>query len=481
MQPHTAAVVIGIDVGTSGVRTLVATAGGNVLAEAQAALADGCAEGSVHEQDPHDWWRAVCHTIKRALHKLSAEEPGALAGGIAVTSTSGSLVLADSQGRPVRPAILYDDPRGGSIAEDLNRRFPQVDARLDSSYSLIKAAWVRQQEPAIWGRACCLLHPADWLTGKLTGQFETTDYSSALKLGYDVEAGGWSRAVSWLEFSPQLLPRVVRPGTRVGGVSNQASEETGLSPGTPVLAGATDGIASLLASGASEAGHANTTLGTTIVWKVLSRSKPRLAPGMYCHRHPGDLWAPGAASNTGPGSLRCDQAGMKAREMHQHAAGHFPSSRLCYLLRSRGERFPFLNPAAETFVEGNPSSPGDWYAAQLQSLAFVERWGFERLEECGVPLGEIVFSTGSAAASPVLAQLRANVLKRVVLRCRYPTSAFGAAILAAAEPLYGGNLMAALRGMTCVCERYQPDRTAAEQFEPIYRAFRAACASRGYS
>ena len=381
----------------------------------------------------------------------------------------------------MRPAILYDDSRGGSIAEDLNRRLLSPDVRFNSSYSLVKAAWVRQQEPAIWGRACRLLHPADWLTGKLTGQFDTADYSNALKLGYDVEAGGWSKAVSWLEFSPQLLPRVVRPGTRVGGVSNQASEETGLSPGTPVLAGATDGVASLLASGASEAGHANTTLGTTIVWKGLTRSKPRLTPGMYCHRHPGGLWAPGAASNTGLGSLRCDQAGMKAREMDRQAAGHFPSSSLCYLLRSRGERFPFLNPAAETFVEGNPSSPGDWYAAQLQSLAFVERWGFERLEECGVPVGEVVFSTGGAAASRVLAQLRANVLKRVVLRCRYPTSAFGAAILAAAEPLYGGSVTAAIRGMIRVCERYQPDRTTAERFEPIYRAFRAACASRGYS
>ena len=479
--PQIPAVVIGLDVGTSGVRALAATPAGEVLAEAQAPIVDSRYEGSIHEQDPHEWWSGVCKTLRDVLAQLKFKTSSVFASGIVVASTSGSLLLADRHGDPVRLAILYDDARGAAIAESLRQTLPSQDAQYNASYSVVKAAWVQREEPAIWERASRLLHPADWLTGKFTGLFDTTDSSNALKLGFDAQREAWGQAVSLLKLPLQILPRVVRPGTQVGRVSAQAAEATGLEAGTPVLAGATDGMASLIASGARNPGDANTTLGTTIVWKVLSKTKPRLAEGTYCHRHPADLWAPGAASNSGPGSLRPGGASLPPAELDHLAAEHLPSSHLCYMLPGKGERFPFLNPQAVTFFEGTPSSPGQSYAAQLQSLAFVERWGYERLEECGVTVGEEIYSTGSAAASPVLSQLRAHVLKRRVLRCRYPTSAFGAAILAASETFYGGDLKAAIKQMTKVCEHYDPDRAASEQCEGVYHLFRSTCTRRGYA
>jgi sugar (pentulose or hexulose) kinase len=480
MTNHPTEVVIGIDVGTGGARALAATAQGDVLAEAQVAITDSLADGRVHEQDPRAWWRAVCTAVKSVLKKLDdATSPYAI-GGVAVTSTSGSLVLADAEGQPVRHAILYDDSRGAADAEELNRRLPGEAAQFNSSFSLVKAVWVRREEPATWDRVRHLLHPADWLAGKLTGQFGISDDSNALKLGYDSEAGTWGTAITLAGIPAEMLPRVVRPGTPVGTTSKPAGEETGLPPGTRVIAGATDGIASLIASGVCEPGGANTTLGTTLVWKVLSETKPRLTAGMYCHRHPCGLWAPGAASNSGPGSLRSEGASDAPAERDRRAAGHLPTSSLCYLLRSKGERFPFLNPEAATFFESKTTSPAESYAAQLQSLAFVERWGYERLEECGVAVGEQVFSTGSAASSPALSQLRADVLKREVHRCRYPTAAFGAAILAAAESLFGGDLKSAMRRMTRVSESYRQRPEAARAFDEIYARFRAACARRGY-
>ena len=480
MASLTSQVVLGIDLGTGGARALAATAQGDVLAEAQIAVADSLADGTRHEQDPQEWWRAVSSAVESVLEKLGGGPRGAIAG-VAVTSTSGSLVLADSSGQPVRPAILYDDSRGAPEAEELNRHLPQDSAQFNSSFSLIKAAWVRREEPALWDRTRFLLHPADWLTGKLTGQFGITDESNALKLGYDSETESWGPAIALAGIPAEMLPRVVRPGNSVGAVSKQAGEESGLPPGTPVLAGATDGMASLIASGASEPGNANTTLGTTIVWKVLSETKPRLTEGMYCHRHPGGLWAPGAASNSGPGSLRVEDASIAPAEMDRLAAEHLPSSHLCYVLRSKGERFPFLNPDAQTFFEGHAASPGEFRAAQLQSLAFVERWGYERLHECGVVVGKQVFSTGSAAASAVLSPLRANVLKREIIHCRHANSAYGAAILAASATLYAGDLKSAMRGMTRVSTSYLPDRGTIDQYDSLYAAFRAACARRAYA
>jgi xylulokinase len=167
--------------------------------------------------------------------------------------------------------------------------------------------------------------------------------------------------------------------------------------------------------------------------------------------------------------------------MDRRAAVHLPSSIPCYVLGARGERFPFANPQAESFFEGQPASPSDGYAAQLQSLACVERWGYERLEACGVTVGKQVFSAGSAARSAVLSQLRADVLNRTVLRCANPTAAFGSAILAAGTVLFGGDLTAAIRSMTHVLEAHHPQLAAVEKFEKAYQFFRAACDRRGYS
>ncbi len=480
MTSPVAAAVLGLDVGTGGVRVLAATPDGNVLAEAQTGLADRRGKPPVHEQDPAEWWSALCSTIGRVIKDLSQVIALENIQGIAVTSTSGSLVLADESGQPLRPAILYDDGRGASIAEDLNQQLPLEVAQFNASYSLVKAAWVRQNEPNVWSQARRILHPADWLTGELVGQFGTSDDSNALKLGHDLETGCWSRAVSIVNVPGSLLPKVVKPGTHVGGICARASEETGLTRGTPVFAGATDGMTGLIASGAHRPGQANTTLGSTIVWKVLSRNKSPGATGVYCHRHPSGLWAPGAASNTGPGSLRSEGLGATVPDSDGLAAKHLPTPSLCYLLPAKGERFPFLNPAAETFFEGHSASPQEAHAAQLQSLAFVERWGYERLEECGATPGGEVFTTGGAAASPILMQLRASVLKREVHRCHHPTSAFGAAILAACEPLFGGDIASAIHSMTRVRESFRPESGTADRYEEIYNSFRAACARRGY-
>jgi sugar (pentulose or hexulose) kinase len=470
---------IGIDGGTSGVRAMAATAEGEVVAEARAPLVDLPTPAPAHEQDAHTWWRAVCQTLGELRESLKSGQNWNAITGIAVTSTSGSLVLADSDGEPVRPAMLYDDGRAAPVADELNARLPAGEAKVNASFSLSKSLWVRKHEPAVWDRARYILHPADWLTAKLTGEWGFSDYSDALKLGYDQEKNHWSAAVALADVPSAMLPSVVAPGEQVGAVCARAASDTGLTAGVPVLAGATDGLASLIGSGAHQPGHANTTLGTTLVWKVLSPAKPRLGPGMYCHYLPSKLWAPGAASNTGPGSIQLDEARIDPAETDRRAATHLPTPIQCYPLSGRGERFPFLNPQARAFWEGTPASPGERHAAQLQALACVERWGYERLEDCGVAVSSEVFSAGSAAASPVLSQLRANVLDRAVVRCANPTAAFGAAILAAGTTLFGGDLTAAIRSMTRVDDTHAPEPARVEAFDTAYQHFRAACSRHG--
>ena len=167
-------------------------------------------------------------------------------------------------------------------------------------------------------------------------------------------------------------------------------------------------------------------------------------------------------------------------EMDRLAAQYFPTSVVCYMLPGVGERFPFIHPKAESFVEAAPRDSGESYAAQLQSIAFVERWGYEILECCGVKVGDRVFSTGAAAQSPALSQLRANVLGKTVLQPRYPTAAFGAAILAATGTVFAGNIFHAIQSMSSILESYRPSAPLVPAFDAVYRSFREACARRGY-
>ena len=517
--------LVGIDVGTSGVRAVAVSPTGELLAEAEERIRqDYRAAGGIHEQDPDEWWQALCSVVQRIVKTLKEKSGEVELRGVAVTSTSGTLVVADAQGRPLRPAILYDDGRGVEIAEELNQQAGPQSIRLGTSFSLVKAAWVQRQEPTVWERTRYVLHPADWLSGKLTGEFGISDFTNALKLGYEPESSSWIGSVRAAGLLDDRLPVVHRPAQQIGQVSRVAAAVTGLPAGMPVLAGATDGMASVIASGASRRGDANTTLGTTLVWKVLHDGKPAARSGVYFHLHPGGLWVPGAASNTGLGSIRTAgrppeypstmsfrgaagdeesrsvfRTGLNGQseiprfarndsaspvvspgEMDRQAAGYFPTSVLCYMLPGQGERFPFAHPKAESFVEGNPRDAGELYAAQLQSIGFVERWGYEILESCSVQVGEKVFSTGAAAKSPVLSQLRASVLGKTVVQPRYPTAAFGAAILAATGTVFSGNIFHAIQSMTSILESYHPSAELAPACDAIYRSFRDACARRGY-
>ncbi len=456
---------LGIDVGTSGARVVAVTSEGRLIAESSQPLVSIRAPG-VHEQQPECWWSAV----RAAVRSLDIQAASILA--VSVTSTSGSLVVADEAGHPLRNAMLYDDARAASILE------PFRDGGCDdvnASWSLAKAMWVRGFESAIWRRAAHLLHPADWLAGKLTGVWHLSDYSNSLKLGYDPVSRHWGRAVQLAEIDPMLLPEVLAPGDSRGTVTASASEDTGIPQGVRVAAGTTDGIAGLLASGASRPGDANTTLGTTLVWKVLSQFRPGTAHGIYSHLHPAGYWAPGAASNSGPG---CVEAGGEPESLDAAAEAHLPNATICYPLSACGERFPFTNASATAFRSGNASSPAAWHAAQLQALAFLERWGYEVIQEGGVPVTGRVFSTGAAAGSLVFSRLRAAVLERPVCRAANPSAAFGAAVLAASE--FHGFVAAAVDRMVQIAEVIEPDDSQAAEWHELYDRFRHACADRGY-
>ncbi|WP_330304586.1 MULTISPECIES: FGGY family carbohydrate kinase [unclassified Streptomyces] len=422
---------LGIDLGTQSVRALAVTGDGRVLGSGSAPLT-GRRAGPRHEQDAGDWWDAVGTASRAALRSLDRVR----IGGLAVCATSGTVLLTDGSGRPVGPALMYDDGRAAAEAA----RARAAGLLVQNGWGLPKALWLLRAHDGA-GRArengrlqeVRLAHQPDVIVTRLTGHPVPTDSSHALKTAYDLEHDTWPfPAFAELGLPDGLLPEVVRPGTRLGEVCAAAAEETGIPVGTPVVAGMTDGCAAQIASGALREGSWNSVLGTTLVLKGAASQPVRDPSGVvYNHRAPDGSWLPGGASSVGAGALAAYFPDASPAAMDQAAQAFEPASVLAYPLTSPGERFPFLAPDATAFVLGEPASDAGLWAALLQGVALTERLCLDYLHHLGAPLDGPLTFTGGAARSPYWNQLRADILGRPARVPEQTEPALGMAALAA--------------------------------------------------
>ncbi len=477
-------VVLGIDVGTQGARVLAVAPDGQVAGAAQAAfpaVAQSLPPGWF-EQDPRGWWLAVVGCLRNVLHELPT---GTRVAGVSVDSTSGTVLPVDRAGEPLCPALMYNDQRSEGLAGRVQAAAKAHQERFGfvfgSSYALPKILWLEEQRPDVYSRTCRFLHAADFIAGRLTGDYGFSDTSNVLKTGYDLLDLAWPEFIECdLGLPLEKLPQVVLPGAQIGRVWRAAAEETGLAEGTPVLAGATDGVAAQLASGAAAPGDWNSTLGTTLVLKGVSRElKPDPLGRVYSHRHPQGWWMPGGASNTGSDWIQHDFPGADLDELNQRAAALLPTGRVRYPLLRRGERFPFLHPEARGFTLDDLSSPLEGYAAGLEGVALLERLAYEMLDSIGLEVGERIYITGGGTRSLLWSQIRASVLGKILVEPRVPETAFGAAVIAASGCWYVG-VSQATAAMVKVARTIEPDPRWGRVYAEQYARFAAELVRRGY-
>jgi len=473
---------LGLDVGTQGVRAIACDAEGHAVAEASVPFARKPREPKPgwHEQRPSDWWQAAIKCLQAIASQVEAAgHPRRALARIAVTSTSGTVLLVDEGGKPLLPAIMYNDGRAAAEAERANAAAGvftrRTGMRFSPSFALPKILWLAAHRPKRFQAAARVCHAADFLVGRLTGHYDVSDTSNVLKTGYDLEERRWPAFFGELGVPLGKLPRVVRPGEPVGRVTTRAAERTGLSRLALVVAGATDGTAGFLASGACDAGQWCSTLGTTLVLRGVSRTRIRDPLGrVYCHGHPEGHWLPGAASNVGGECLEVRFKGRDLAALDAQAASHLPNPLIIYPLVRRGERFPFADPKAKGFVRGRAKGKAQLYAAYLEAVAFVERWGYEVMAGLGAAIDDPIFASGGAAASDVWLQLRADVLDRPIRVAADAHSAKGAALLAAASAF--GGLGEAVRRMVRFEREFEPHVARRAYFDDKYARFREACA-----
>ncbi|HEB59278.1 MAG TPA: carbohydrate kinase [Gammaproteobacteria bacterium] len=421
------ALSLGIDLGTSGCRAALLDAHGHVQAFARTDLPPAHQAGPLSEQDPHHWWQALCATTHALLTQLtSAPRIEALC----VDGTSGSVLAVDGAGEPLGPALMYDDQRAREEAQRLATVLAaagQTDSPSSGAGSgLARILWLRARYPD----AAHFLHQADWLTGRLMGDYGHSDENNALKSGYDPVARRWPDWLAELALPESQLPRVHPPGTRIGRLSAEAARATGLPAGLPVAAGTTDSTAAFLATGAHRPGEAVTSLGSTLVLKVLAeRPVVNKAYGVYSQRL-GDLWLVGGASNSGGAVLRAFFSDADMARLTPQLDADTPTGLDYYPLHRPGERFPFNDPELAPRLAPRPADDARFFQGLLEGLAQIEYTGYRRLAELGAPWPVNLRTVGGGSRNPAWTRIRQRLLGVPFVTAEHDEAACGAARLA---------------------------------------------------
>ncbi|MGI6776466.1 MAG: FGGY-family carbohydrate kinase [Acetivibrionales bacterium] len=476
---------MGIDVGTQGVRAIAANEAGKAEASASVSFHSlNLADIPGHyEQSPETWWNSTAKAIVSVVTELKNKGfKSSDIVAISIDGTSGTILPIGKDNRPLLNGIMYNDMRSKAetdIVRSLSASHEEkMGLRFNSSFALPKILWIKNNMPNIYENARLIIHQADYIAGKLCGEYGVSDYSNSLKTGYDLIDNCWPEYIEELGLDRTKLPDIVAPGEVIGKVSKEAAEELGLSTDTRVVAGATDGYASALAAGAVHVGSWATIIGTTLVLKGVSQYiMIDKTGGSYCHKLPSGSWMVGGASNVGGHCLnnRFDKDQFKFLDQSVEALS--PTGVLIYPLTGKGERYPFVDPDAQEFIVGDISDERVLYTALMEGVGYVERLSYDLSIRMGCTIGDVIYTSGGACRSDGWLRIRASIMNRAMKVPAVVDAAMGSAMLAASKTCYS-NLEQAADNMITFAKTVEPVKEKVKIYDELYFAFYEECKKR---
>lgn len=435
--------LLGLDLGTGSVKALLLSSEGRVLGESSASYRVRSPRSGWAETNPEEWWSATIRAAGGAV--------GDHGGEVRAVGLSGQMhgvVLAGSDGRPLRNAILWADTRSTEqlgayhgLDEGLRRRLANPIAAGMAGPSLL---WLRHHEPEAYAAARWAFQPKDWLRLRLTGEAATEPSDASATLLYDLQSDEWAFDVAeTLGLRDEILAPLVPSAGVAGSVSREAAEAFGIGAGIPVAAGAADTAAAMLGSGLLETGDAQLTIGTggqIVVYRDHPVSDPHGRTHLYrtaAAEGAGRWYAMAAIQNAG---LALEWArgvlGASWEEVYEEAFAVPPGAEGAgFLPYLSGERTPHFDPTARGawIGLGLVHTRGHLLRAALEGVAFALREGLEALEGAGTSIRELRLAGGGTSDEP-WRQLLADVLRRPLRPLPESVgpvaSARGAAILA---------------------------------------------------
>lgn len=482
MDTQSDKLLLGIDIGTSGSKGVLATPEGEVVATAERPHELSLPEPGHAEHDSEEvWWADFLYLCKELLSE------GGRAGRVAGVCVSGigpCLLAADSEGTPLRPAILYGvDTRATREVEELTERYGEEEilARCGSTLSSQalgpKLLWLYRNEPAVWQKMRYMLMASSFIVQRLTGEY-VLDHHSASQCDplYDIERGTWIQ--EWAEeIAPGLdLPRLLWPSEIAGEVTREASELTGIPHGTPVAAGTIDAWAESASAGVRAPGDLMLMYGTTLFFiEVLEEAKrhPSLWGTAGLYEGTRNLAAGMATSGALTGWLKKIAGDVSYEDLVEEARGVPAGSEgLVALPYFAGERTPIMDPDARGLVAGLTLSHerGHLYRAMLEATAYGIRHILGTMQEAGGG-GERIVAIGGGTRGGLWTQIVSDVTGR---RQEIPKHTIGAAhgdalLAGVATGLAGPESAAAWNPVESIVE---PDFKNEEIYGELYEVYR---------
>jgi xylulokinase len=460
--------LVGLDVGTTGVKALALSPEGEVLARAEEEYGLSTPRPGWAEQDPEDWWRAA----ERALAALGAEPTS-----IGLSGQMHGLVVLDEQARVLRPAILWNDQRTELECAEIEERIglarlvELTGNRALTGFTAPKLLWLRRHEPDVFGRIAHVLLPKDYVRFRLTAERASDVSDASGTLLFDVANRRWSdELLEELDLDPAWLPRALE--------SPEVSGESGA--GVPVAAGAGDQAAAALGVGVDRPGPLSIVLGTSgVVFASLPgyAADPQARVHAFCHAVPGAWQAMGVMLSAG-GSLRWlrDLLGADGYGELTAAAELWPpgAEGLMFLPYLAGERTPHADPHARGALTGLAlrHDRGAVTRAVLEGVAYGLRDSLELLKELGVEpsAGRV---SGGGARSDLWLRILASVLDLPLERTAADEgSAYGAALLGGVAAGVFRDVHEAVAACVRVRETVEPEARWRPAYEHGYERFR---------
>ncbi len=476
---------IGIDLGTSAVKLLLVDGAGRVCNTVSREYPLRFPHPGWSEQDPADWWSAVCAGIPQLLAGFDAAQ----VRGIGAGGQMHGLVALDENDRVLRPAILWNDGRTQTQADWLNEtvgraQLSRYTANIAfAGFTAPKLLWMRENEPALFARIAKICLPKDYLVYRLTG-VHATDYSDASgTLLLDVEHKRWSPEMCALcGVREAQLPALYESWQPVGTLQPEAAAALGLPAGVVVCAGAGDNAAAAVGTGTVGEGRCNISLGTSGT-VFISSEKFGVDPsnGLHAFAHADGGWhlmgcmLSAASCNkwwmdeilkVGEADYPAEQAPITPEKLGENHVYFLP-----YLM---GERSPINDTSARgTFIGlSMDSTRADLTQAVLEGVAFAIRDSVEVARSIGVEIPRSNLC-GGGSKSPLWRTILANVLGIPLdLLVTEQGPGYGGALLAMVACGQYPSVQAAANALVTVRETVQPDPALTAKYEEKYQKFR---------
>ena len=417
------ALFLGIDIGTSGCRAIAIDKQGEIYGKAFVAIPIPQREGNRVEQDPAIWWQGV----QQVLSELGQLLPLNSVEAISLDGTSSTVVAIDEQGKPLHPGLMYNDSRSVEQAAQIAEHAPQESAAHGASSTLAKTLWLQTHLDKSIHR---FSNQSDWIVGQLSGHFDLSDYNNCIKLGFDATNREWPMWIEQLGISVEQLPKVFAPGTPITHIRDDIADQFGFTRNTPIIAGTTDSTAAIYATGAMQPGEAITSLGSTLVTKVISE-KPIFLPSAGVYSQPfGEHWLVGGGSNSGGNVLLHFFSPQEMNAMTEKLTPEQSTSLDYYPLISPGERFPINDPQLAARLTPRPSDNTVFFQGMLEGIANIEKQAYDLLHSLGAPYPTCVYSAGGGANNKAWTRIRGNILNVDMRQPAQQDAAYGVAIIA---------------------------------------------------